>query len=415
MQKDAKGYWGSTFVRYLSKKLIWGLFFLLPQAVFSDSLVYPVFADGWVVAGNKSVGEAIRLMRIGMWFEAQEELHKSVGYRPRNHAAQFNLGICYERSGNSEIARQYYERAIDLRPEVLYCEGLARLDRESGNGAEFIKFLILCDTVCNHGYAFARAGLWKRAIQRFESVFNHKPTAVIALNLAVAHEVLGNRRDARRFILHASSLENSQQYQFFYHHLSTSSDLPLEMLTSLPGLTSVTEMEVLETLIVNTDNVSLRADNTHDSPILMLLSKGTHVDVLSFSPAWVRIRTPRQKEGYLPALFLSSRPSKKNEGFTDYSRDYSVSRTDLSKKPENLDSTMYSDFLSSKTGEVISDGTRVALRDKPSLLAEIVKYMECGTIIEVRDSDLPSWFEVVDSSPDKTYILKMHVQILGTD
>lgn len=399
----------------LSKTLIWGLLFFFPQAVFSDSLVYPVFADGWVVAGNKSIGDAIRLMRIGMWFEAQEKLQKSVGYRPRNHAAQFNLGVCYERSGILETARRYYERAIDLRPEILYCEGLARLDGESGNGAEFVKFLIPCDTACNHGYAYARAGLWAYAVRLFESAFNYKPSAATALNLAVTYEVLGNRRDARRFLQHASSLEKSQQYQSFSHHLSTSSELPLELLICLPGITTVTDMQVLETLIIDTDSAALRVDKTHDSPVLALLSKGTPVDVLSFSSTWVRVRTQRNKEGYLPALFLSSPLSTKNMDIVGYSRDYFLSKNGTREISENPDSIMHNDLPLSITAEVVSDGHQAAIRDKPSLIAVIVDYLESGTIIEVRECDMPSWYEVVDSSPEKTFILKMHVKILGTD
>lgn len=392
------------------------LMFLFPRAVYSNAVIYPVFADGWLVAGNKTVGTAVRLMRVGMWSEAQEELQKSVWNRPRNHAAQFNLGVCYERVGQLENAKRFYQRAVDLRPEALYCEGLARLDGVAGRGAEFVKFLIPCDSSCNHGYVFARAGMWEYASRLFENAYHYRSNATTTLNLAVAYEVLSNRRDADRMIRNASALGSNQQYLSFAHYLSSSSDLPLEMAICLPDITTVTDMPVLKTAFIIGDNAVLRLSPSHDSPVLAQLRQNTRVDVLSLSSTWTRVRTHQNKEGFLPTLFLSSEYVTEKTAVHGYSTAHSqaavIEEHEEYDEYEDIYEQIFENPEPSITVTIPEDGNRVAIREKPSLMAEITGYLEPGDSLEVRESDVSSWYEIVDDSRPQGFILKMHTKAL---
>lgn len=391
------------------------LMFLFPRAVYSDAVIYPVFADGWLVAGNKTVGSSVRLMRVGMWAEAQEELQKSVWYRPRNHAAQFNLGVCYERAGQLEAAGRLYQRAVDLRSEALYCEGLARLNGVAGRGAEFVKFLMPCDSSCNHGYVYARAGMWEQAVQLFESAFRYRSFAATALNLAVAYEVLGSRQNADRAIRNASALGSNEQYQSFAHYLSSSSDLPLEMAISLPSITTVTDAPVLKAAYIATDNAALRLSPSHESPVLALLRKNTRVDVLSSSSTWTRVRTHHNKEGFLPTLFVAPHHSAENVIDQGYSLVHPESVVVAMPEPEayeDIYEQIFEDAEPSITVMIPEDGNRVAIREKPSLMAEITGYLEPGDSLQVKESDVSAWYEIVDDSRPQGFILKMHTAAL---
>ncbi len=284
------------------------ILFGILSGVHAEPNVYPVQADGWIIAGNKTVGAIVRIMRIGLWDDARNELQKMLGYRPRNHAAQYNLGVCYERLGDFETARNCYQKAIDLWPEAMYCEGLARLDAYAGTGAEFVKFLIPCTSTCQTGYVYARAGMWRQARVDFENALSSDASAATALNLAVAAEVTGDRSAARSFLQRASALASDPGYEAFSLYLTTSPDLPLDMLTSLPELTTITDSPPVAAMYVCRHFAPVRLENTLDSPVLDLLSRNDRVDVIQFTSSWARIRTIRQKEGFVPSLFLADRP-----------------------------------------------------------------------------------------------------------
>jgi len=386
-------------------------FFLicLMLALFGSHLaranVSPVYIDGWVAAGNKTVGKSVRYMRIGLWDEAQKELRKIISYRPSNHAAQYNLGLCFEKNGQFDVARRLYEKAIELRPEYIYCEGLARMMGLSGTGVEFLKFMIPCDLSCNSGYVFAQAGLWAQAITRFETSINKAFSPVSALNLAVAYEVLGNRSDAERVLRRISSSLSDSRYDSFCEYIESSPDLSLDMLTSLPSLTTITNSPVLQTMFVSRNNAIVRQSANHDSPVMDLLLQNAQVDILDLSQFWVRVRTDRYKEGYLPGNLLSPQPVSKNSNYP-YSNDYedftadNLVKNGIEKASEESAAPRYV--------HVLPNGRPVAVRSEPSLFAEITGYIEPGKSIPVFDCDDSHWLEVQDNGI-KRYILKTYV------
>jgi uncharacterized protein YgiM (DUF1202 family) len=379
------------------------------------SSVQPVFADGWVVAGNRTVGNAVRYMRVGMWDEAQGELQRMLGYRPRNHAALFNLGVCFERAGNTDTARQFYERAIDLRSENLYCENLARLDGVSGKGAEFVKFVISCDSVCNHGYAYARAGLWEMAIKRFEASLASRFSAAAAHNLAVSYEVVGLRQKAQDTIQLASSLGDDFRHQEFLSYFASAPDLPLEMLTSLPMLTTTSDLPVIANKFTNRNNAIIRLKKTHDSVVLSVLERNSHVDVLEYSSSWARVRTRQNKEGFIPSLFLSSEYAIEEQVFGGYSLVHYESQPPIDSVTD--DETMYleSDDFVFLTVQTLSDGQPVAVRRQPSLMSEIVGHIEPGLCLKVIETDFDAWFQIYEGTAHKGFILKMHVTVIDKE
>lgn len=374
----------------------------------AGSSVQPVFADGWVVAGNRTVGRAVRYMRVGMWDEAQAELHRMVGYRPRNHAAQFNLGVCYERMGRPDTARRFYERAIELRPELLYCESLARLEGVAGKGAEFVKFLIPCGSECNHGYAFARAGLWQYAVNRFEASLSSRSSPVTAQNLAVSYEVIGMRSKANEMIRRASGLSYDERHQEFADYLARAPELPLEMLKNLPYLTTSTDLPVIASNFISRNNSVVRMARAHDSVVLAVLNRNTRVDVLDCSSSWVRIRIHQNREGYIPAVFLSDNYLAEEEEIVAYSVPHLELEPSLDVSEEEtmlLEPDDWEYFVVTS----VSENQSITVRAEPSLMSDVVGHIEPETVFEVIQTDYDSWFEIVSPLIQQGYILKMHV------
>lgn len=377
----------------------------------AEPTVFPVMADGWVIAGNKTVGTAVRLMRIGMWDEAQSELQKLLGYRPRNHAAQYNMGLCYERQGDYERARTYYEKAMDLWPESMYCEGLARIDSLAGTGAEFLKFLVPCSSSCRTGYLYARAGMWREAITRFDLSLSTSTSAAAALNMAVAAEVLGNRAEARQIIQKASALAGDPRYDAFELYLVKSPELPLDMLTSMPELTTTTDSPVLTTMIATRNNTPVRLESDSGSPVLELLTRGARVDVLTISHSWVRVRTVRQKEGYVPAVDLSTdldNPDSSGVYSMPWENEASVIETPV---PVFLELTPE---VQDRSVKIASGGKPVLVRREPSLIAEVAGSLEDGSEIEVKECGDERWLEIV-AGPVTGYIMKQFTVTVGNN
>ena len=391
----------------MKRTVLFFILFSILSGVHAEPNVYPVQADGWIIAGNKTVGAIVRLMRIGLWDDARNELQKMLSYRPENHAAQYNIGVCYERLGDFEMARKYYQKAMDIWPEAMYCEGLARLDAYAGNGAEFVKFLIPCTSSCRTGFIYARSGMWRQARVHFENALSSDASAATALNLAVAAEVTGDRSTARSFLQRASAMASDPRYEAFSRYLATAPDLPLDMVTRLPELTTITDSAPVGAMYICRQLAPVRLENTLDSPVLDILSRNDRVDVIQFTSSWTRIRTIRQKEGFVPSLFLADRP-----GVTD---DSSGISKPLDVQPEQvpakLESPESDDAMPLAVEDlpdrvrVVSAGKPMVVRREPSLLAEVAGALDDGTVIEVRDYADGRWLEIL-SGPVTGYILK---------
>ncbi|MCD4655205.1 tetratricopeptide repeat protein [bacterium] len=373
--------------------------------------VNPVWTDGGLAAGDKTVGTAVRYMRIGMWREAEAELRKILGYRPKNHAAQFNLGICHEKKGQIALARRFYEKAIKIRPELVYCEALARLDAVAGNGAEFLKFMIPCMHKCDHGYAFARAGLWEKAEKRFGQAWRDSANPVTCLNRAVANEVLGNRGQAIQNLSRAAALAGRQEYDAFAEYLNNTPEFSMEMLLSLPALTTVTDLPVIRSEYVTRNDIAVRLDKSFDSAILSLQEKNSIVDILDDSEIWIRVRTHNQKEGYIPAIFLAAEPIS-----PDKTDNYRVSIPYASVPETTEDETINEEIEQTEENifsvQVRKDGNAVAVRAETSLLAEITGYVDPGRKIQVKRHSDSAWYEIV-SGRVRGFIQKSYIEEPG--
>lgn len=385
------------------------VFFLLLSGIFSGMLpgvaprvhaepgVYPVQADGWIIAGNKTVGAVVRLMRIGLWDDAKDELRKMLGYRPGNHAAQYNLGVCYERLGDFETARKYYQKAMDIWPEAMYCEALARLDAFAGNGAEFVKFLIPCTSSCRTGFIYARSGMWRKARAHFEAALALNASAATALNLAIAAEVTGDRNAARSFLQRASALGSDPRHEAFSRYLATAPDLPLDMLTALPELTTVTSSTPAATMFICRHFAPVRLENSLDSPVLDLLSRNDRVDVIHFTSSWARVRTFRQKEGFLPSIFLADRPGAP-DGSGGISGPWDTRPEPVQPEPAVEGVVLPVVEESPDRVRVQSAGKPVLVRREPSLIAETAGSLDDGTVIEIRECADGRWLEILSGT-----------------
>lgn len=353
-------------------------------------------------------------MRIGMWQKAERELRRSLGYRPENHAAQFNLGLCHLKKGQITMARRFFEKAIDLRPEPLYCEALAQLDARLGTGAEFTRFLVPCAHECDHGYAFARAGLWKKADSRFASALADEPNATTWLNRAVASEVMGRRSMAKRYLSNARRLTGKKEYDQFATYLDNAPDFPLEMLVVLPELTTATDSAPVSSMFVNRSSTVIRLNSSHQSVGLGVLDKNASVDVLETTEGWIRVRTKTHKEGYIPAFLLSETlvPDVPDAAGNSYSQPYveaepEIIETDTEMPQEPTPEPVF-------TVNVLADGSAVAVRTETSLMAEIVGYVDPGRKLRVQRSGNEKWLEIV-SGRIRGFILKSYVEMPDGD
>ncbi|MBN1297514.1 SH3 domain-containing protein [bacterium] len=364
-----------------------------------NAAIQPVWTDGWTVAGNRTIGTAVRYMRLGMWPEAEAELRKTLGYRPENHAAQYNLGICYERRGDRQTALRFYEKAVDLRPENLYCEGIARLTGVAGRGAEFLKFLPPCSRECEFGYAFARAGLWERALERYMRARAIRASSESALHIAVAYEVLENRRDAVALASEAAQTKTNAYAKNFLNYITTAPPFTLDLLITLPELTTITDASAIDQRILESASLTIRMQPGLDSPVVAQLSEPRlAIDVIAYTGSWARIRT-RQKEGYVPAFILDQARDTTVSGFSlpvppddnNHSDTTPVVPGSESVVPGELIAAIDPPVIQTR---VIADGDAVAVREEPSLLAEIVGYVDPGKKLTVTRTEDPIWVEI---------------------
>jgi len=370
----------------------------------TQAAIVPVLTDTGLVAGDKTVGTAVRYMRIGMWHEAESNLRRILGYRPENHAAQFNLGVCLENQGQVTLAKSFYKKAIQIRPEPLYCEALARLDSVSGKGAEFLKFMIPCLHRCDHGYAFAHAGLWQEANVRFTRALNDSPDPVTYLNCAVASEVLGQRAKAKRYLSRATTLSGRAEYDQFSLYLATAPDFSLDLLLKLPALSTITDARVLTSGYVRTKNAAIRMGPDFGSPVISLQVLNSKMDILENTKSWFRVRTIDQKEGFIPAVFLSYEPVPPGTA-NSYSTPYLPVTTPTEKTDEEITPAQ------PVTSVVIvkKSGNSVVVRKETSLLAEIAGYVDPGKKLRVKNSANPKWYEITKGNI-RGYILKSYVE-----
>jgi SH3-like domain-containing protein len=321
------------------------------------------------------------------------------------------------------LARRFYEKAVDIRPEYLYCEALARLDGKAGYGAEFIRFLSPCEYRCDYGYAFARAGLWNDAENRFASAYGDYPTAVNALNRAVACEVLDRRTDAARYLKWASSLSGTEPYDSFSAYLSKAPDFPLSMRAALPALTTATDRTPLTKMIVTDHRIAMRLNPEYSAPVLSILQPGDIVDILSDDSAWFAVRIKNGKEGYLPAIFLGE---PHGDGVTEstYSVPYELATPEeeiAENEPEGETEAEIEGETEPEpetrpvtTVQVRKDGNPVAVREEMSLLADITGYVEPGRKIKVKQTEDGRWLEIVSGST-QGYILKSYMESNSDD
>lgn len=391
------------------------LFFLGTGSIKTHAAIQPVWTDGWLAAGNKTVGTPIRYMRIGQWDQAEKELRTTLSYRPENHAAQFDLGICYERKGDVKTARRFYEKAINLKPEPLYCEAIARLDGTAGTGAEFVKFMKPCSHECDHGYAFARAGLWNRALSRFISAWSHESSALIALNLAVTYEVIGQRDEALKYLDRASALSGTSEFDDFAVYLRNAPRFSLDLRTNLPSLTTSTDVPVKQTMYLGKENIAIRMRPMFDSAVLEYAESSSPVGLITRSGAWARVRTRSQREGYIPFNMLRKKPVntvKQDPNQEPVPQVYAVPYspdTDSAAEP-----SVEPKLTRGRHGRVVhvrKDGHAVAVRNEASILAEIVGYAEPGQKLEVLQSPDPMWYEILNFGTQSCFIMKRYTDV----
>jgi len=416
--------------------LVFVVVFLGTGLIIPDSCnaaIRSVWVDGWMAAGNKSVGTAIRYMRIGQWDKAESELRKILGYRPENHAAQYDLGICYERKGDLTTAKRFYEKAIEIRPEFLYCEAIARMEEKAGKGVEYLTFLKPCFHDCDHGFAFARSGMWEEAIKRFKAAYYKDFSALNAFNLAVAMEVIGRRNDAISYFEKADGLSGTSVYDSFAEYLNTAPDFSLHMRVSLPVLSSVTDFPIQKTLYIAAEIAAVRTEPSLEAPVLTYAHLNSPVGILHETGAWVRVRTQNQKEGFIPRFMVEKKPDfsqiaqsrepdstsspvpKKTSSHHMSSAENQKRNYSITIAADKHDSESDSDKkeISQKSAILVrvqSQGNSVAVRQEPSLLSEIVGYIDPGKKLKVIQSNDPIWFEII--SPDISgYIMRRYIEI----
>ena len=117
----------------------------------------------------------------------------------------------------------------------------------------------------------------------------------------------------------------------------------------------------------------------------------------------------------MPTLFVAPHHSAENVIDQGYSLVHPESVVVAMPEPEayeDIYEQIFEDAEPSITVMIPEDGNRVAIREKPSLMAEITGYLEPGDSLQVKESDVSAWYEIVDDSRPQGFILKMHTAAL---
>ena len=80
---------------------------------------------------SQEVKFGIEVAQKGMWREALFRFQKAVEDNPQNPSALNNLAVALEQMGEFQKAREYYEQALELKPDDLYIQQNYDLFREA--------------------------------------------------------------------------------------------------------------------------------------------------------------------------------------------------------------------------------------------------------------------------------------------
>jgi type IV pilus assembly protein PilF len=82
-------------------------------------------------SAREQVDFGLKVAQKGLWQEARFRFERAVLLDPQNAAALNDLAIALEQMGDFEKAREYYEKALALKPGDMYIQQNYDLFREA--------------------------------------------------------------------------------------------------------------------------------------------------------------------------------------------------------------------------------------------------------------------------------------------
>jgi type IV pilus assembly protein PilF len=94
-------------------------------------LLSPVSLRAADDSAQKQVDFGLKVAQKGLWQEARFRFERAVLLDPQNAAALNDLAIALEQMGDFDKAREYYEKALALKPGDMYIQQNYDLFREA--------------------------------------------------------------------------------------------------------------------------------------------------------------------------------------------------------------------------------------------------------------------------------------------
>ncbi len=349
--------------------------------------------EGFELISGRSVSRAVHLIQNGAWEEARSVLEEVIARNPRNHAAIFDLGVAYEYSGDKSKAAEYYRLAIGLKLNRPYFRALARVQPGSSPQPELFSRLMPCRGICKKAVMYAEVGLWRSAFDIFAYLYRENPGDVrVCFDIAVTREALGDRSGALKYCRKAMAIKNDPRFADFMLYLKDTAKQSNNNNLTVTEMPTIGKEQIKEYNYISKNAVTLRRDPSEMAPMLDSLPRGARVGILNEMGDWIHVRTFKNQEGWVQKTELAPSPEAawRVDPFAQSASD------DFSEDPElsSPDTSETDSELVNRRMQVIDTGAEIALREKPSLLSDVIGHVRAGRKVYILSRSRGNWVEI---------------------
>jgi tetratricopeptide (TPR) repeat protein len=161
-----------------------------------------------LLEGSARVNEGITAAKSGDWQVARQAWEKAIEADPNDHIALYNLGHAYRATLEPEKSLNYFRKAYAIKSEPIYRNLIELAETEQTAGQLRELELLNGTAIVNRGITLARYGQWLEAERVWREALEQDPNNYpAARNLSLVRKQQGDQVEAAKYAALADKLQ----------------------------------------------------------------------------------------------------------------------------------------------------------------------------------------------------------------